>query len=69
MNIEKIRLEISKYKGKEVFLKINIGRNRYENIIGVVQDIYPYLFTVKVNDDLKTFSYVDIKTKNVILTQ
>ncbi len=69
MNIEKIRLEISKYKGKEVFLKINIGRNRYENIIGVVQDIYPYLFTVKVNDDLKTFSYVDVLTKNVILTQ
>ena len=69
MNIEKIRLEISKYKGKEVFLKINIGRNRYENIIGVVQDTYPYLFTVKVNDDLKTFSYVDVLTKNVILTQ
>ncbi len=69
MNIEKIRLEISKYKGKEVFLKINIGRNRYENIIGVVQDTYPYLFTVKVNGDVKAFSYVDVLTKNVILTQ
>ena len=69
MNIEKIRLEISKYKGKEVFLKINIGRNRYENIIGVVQDTYPYLFTVKVNGYVKAFSYVDVLTKNVILTQ
>lgn len=67
MNIDKIKSNISKLKGKEIILKINIGRNRYESVIGVVQDIYPYLFTLKSGDDLKTFSYVDVLTKNVII--
>ena len=67
MNIDKIKLNISKLKGKEIILKINIGRNRYESVIGVVQDIYPYLFTLKSGNDIKTFSYVDVLTKNVII--
>ncbi len=67
MNIEKVKLNISKLKGKKIILKINIGRNRYESVIGVVQDIYPYLFTLRSGEDLKTFSYVDVLTSNVII--
>ena len=67
MNIDRVRSNISKLKGKKVILKINIGRNRYESVIGIVQDIYPYLFTLKSGNDIKTFSYVDVLTKNVII--
>ncbi len=67
MNIEKVKLNILKLKGKEIILKINIGRNRYESVIGVVQGIYPYVFTVQSGKELKTFSYVDLLTKNVII--
>ena len=67
MNIDNVRSVIAELKGKKVILKINIGRNRYESVIGVIQDIYPYLFTLKCGKDIKSFSYVDVLTKNVMI--
>lgn len=67
MNTDKIKKEIEELIGTSVILKINIGRNRFENYFGIVDCVYPYLFTVKTNDDIKTISYVDVLTKNVVV--
>lgn len=67
MNIEKIKKNISEMLGKTVVVKINGGRNKVEIIEGKINAIYPYLFTVKVINEVKSFSYADILTKNVII--
>ena len=45
MTLGKIKNEISNMLGKKVLAKINIGRNKYEYVEGVVSNIYPFLFT------------------------
>jgi uncharacterized protein Veg len=67
MTIQKIKSEISSMKNKKVLAKIDIGRNKYEYIEGIVNGIYPFLFTIKTNSETKSFSYSDVLTKNVIL--
>lgn len=65
MNTLKVKSQIEELIGKEVSIKVNVGRNKYEYYDGVIVDTYPYLFTVKVQDLIKSFSYVDVLTKDV----
>lgn len=67
MNTLKIKEQIENIKGKLVKIKINAGRNKYEYCEGIIVGVYPYLFTVKVDTQIKSFSYVDILTKDVQL--
>jgi len=67
MNTDEIKNKISKLVGTTVIIKINLGRNKYDTIVGVVNNIYPYIFSIKTDNDIKTFSYVDILIKNVTL--
>lgn len=60
MNIEKIKNNIKTMVGKEVYIKVNVGRNKYENYIGKVMEMYPSHFTVKVDELIKSFTYVDV---------
>ena len=66
MNIEKIRREVTDMIGKKVLAKVDIGRNKYEYIEGIILEAYPYLFTIKTNNEVKSFSYSDVLTKNII---
>lgn len=65
--IQKIRNEISNMVGKKVLAKVDIGRNKYEYIEGIITGIYPFLFTIKTESEIKSFSYSDVLTKNIIL--
>ena len=67
MNIEHIKKNINNMKGTKVFAKVNIGRNKYEEFEGIIFGVYPSLFTIKVNNEIKSFSYADLLTKNIIL--
>ena len=67
MTIQKIRDEVSSMAGKKVLAKIDIGRNKYEYIEGFILGIYPFLFTIKTNNEIKSYSYSDVLTKNIIL--
>ncbi len=63
----KTKEQIEELLGKKVSIKINVGRNKYENYEGVLLAVYPYLFTVKVNNLVKSFTYVDLVTHDVQL--
>lgn len=67
MNTNKVKSQIEGLVGKEVHIKVNVGRNKYEHYDGIIINTYPYLFTVKVENLVKSFSYVDILTKDVQL--
>ncbi len=67
MNIEKIKLMINSLIGKEVYVKVNVGRNKYEYYEGKVENVYNNLFTVNVDSIIKSFTFSDVLTKDVQL--
>lgn len=67
MNINLIKEEIENNIGKRVSAKINMGRNKIENFEGVISASYPFLFTIELDSEIKSFSYSDLLTKTLEL--
>ena len=65
LEIAKKRIEL--LAGREVKLRVNEGRNKIKNNVGVVDGMYKAIFTVKSLEDGKLYSYPysDLITKNV----
>ena len=69
-DIGSVKREIEKSKGESVFVKVNLGRNKYEVYTGVLSDVYPSLFTILPDGDYKgktVFSYAELACGNVKL--
>lgn len=69
LNIDEIKSKIISLKGREVEMNINRGRKKIETVSGVIQDIYPSVFTVMIKAQataIQTFSYYDVLCGNVI---
>lgn len=64
LNLTDIKDRILKIKGKNIDISINRGRKKIDNYCGVIENIYPSVFTVKILNDeqLKnvTCSYSDV---------
>ena len=64
LSIDKIKKEINSYKGLDVNLIVNHGRNKICNYSGKVEGLYPSLFTVEVKDGesykKQCYSYSDV---------
>ena len=69
MNIDKVKNQINDLKNNKLKIKVNIGRNKYEYYEGNIKDIYPNLFTMETNNGMKSFTFSDIITKTVILSE
>lgn len=69
MNINKIRKMINELVGKNVVLKVNLGRNKEEIYGCIITKTYPSVFCVKVGEFTKSFSYCDVLTKAVIINK
>lgn len=65
MRIEYIKNELNKHIGEDVFIKYNLGRNKYEEYNVKIKKLYNNVFTVESNDEIKSFSYNDIITKTI----
>ena len=70
--LDKIRASITLQLGSTVQIRQEEGRNRTNVCEGVLQNAYPSVFTVLVNDDnpenppqLRSFSYTDIITRDI----
>ena len=60
-----IKNEIEELIGKKAIIKYNLGRNKYEKYDGIIKETYNKIFLVETNGIKKSFSYVDVLTKNV----
>ena len=63
-----IRKALSSYLGKRVFIKYDLGRNKFESYPVIIKKLYNCVFLVEVDDDkksIKSFSYADIITKTI----
>lgn len=69
MNINIIKNNIGKLKNLKLKIKINLGRNKYEYLEGMIDKIHPNIFTVKTNKGIRSFSYSDVATKVVSISK
>ena len=69
MNIDIVKEELNNHIGKDVTIKYNLGRNKYESYNVRIKELYNYIFLVEMLDNdnykIKSFSYSDIITKTI----
>ena len=70
--INKVRSSIRQQCGSRVMIQLDRGRNKIDIQEGVIQQAYPSVFTVLVDDEreanppqLVSFSYTDVITKDI----
>ena len=70
--IKKVRSSISQQCGNRVKIQLDRGRNKVDIQEGVIQEAYPSVFTILVDDErdtnppqLLSFSYKDVITKDI----
>lgn len=68
MNINLVKDEIKNHLGCSVRIKVFGNRNKVDEYIGNIQETYPYIFTVLINGESKSFSYADVITQDVVIT-
>ncbi len=71
-DFNKVRESVKSQLGNRVMIKQDRGRNRVEIQEGILQNAYPSVFTILINDrrkdnppQLLSFSYTDIITKEI----
>lgn len=74
-DISKVRASVHQQCGRKVMIQLDKGRNKIDIQEGVIQNAYPSVFTVLVNDgneqnppQLLSFSYSDIITRDIRMT-
>ncbi len=70
LGLDEVKQKIGALKGSSVEMNINRGRKKIDTINGVIKDVYPSVFTVKIeneNQPIQTFSYFDVLCGNVII--
>ena len=63
--ISKIKEKLEKEMGKELHFKYNGARNQIEEFNGYIENTYNYIFTIRTNESLKSFTYSDLLTLNL----
>lgn len=66
-NLDWAKKRVQTLAGRNIILKVNKGRNKFITFNGMIESVYPSVFTVKTEDDtqIKSYSYSDVLTKTV----
>jgi len=71
LEMDAIKLQILALRGNRVVMYINKGRKKIIKLAGTVVDVYPSVFTVKIEGskslDIQSYSFSDILTGDVRL--
>lgn len=66
MNIEIIRRNLKKLLNTRCFFIYYGSRGQIEKFYGIINNIYPRIFTIKtIDNSIKSFSYSDYVIKNI----
>ena len=68
LGLDEVKEKIKALKGNKIEMNINRGRKKIDTINGIIENIYPSVFTVKVDsptNQIQTFSYFDVLCGNV----
>ncbi len=58
--LDEVKEKIKNLKGQIVEMKINRGRKKIDIVTATITDVYPSVFTIKIDEKLQTFSYFDV---------
>lgn len=71
-SISKVRASVLQQLGSRVMIQLDRGRHRVEVQKGIIQGVYPCVFTILVNNEdeenpprLLSFSYADVLTRDI----
>lgn len=73
-SVGNVRREVAKHLGSKVVVRSNLGRHKFDVTEGVIAEIYPSIFLIKVRNEAEdsfqtvSYSYTDVITKDVQLT-
>lgn len=64
--INQIKNKINDHIGKEVTIKYNLGRNKFESYHVIIKETYDNVFLVELKtNEKKSFSYSDVITNTI----
>ena len=63
--LQDIKDQLLKLKGLSINITANRGRNKIEKFAGTLENVYPSVFTIKTEENYKTYSYSDVLCGNV----
>lgn len=72
-DVNKVRNAVMSQMGKKVKVRINRGRHKVDETIGIISETYPSIFLITIQDtkDMPartiSYSYTDVLTKDVEL--
>lgn len=71
-DLNRVRASVLQQCGSKVKIQLDRGRNKVDIQEGVIQNAYPRVFTILINDEgdgnppqLLSFSYTDIITRDI----
>lgn len=71
-DLNRVRASVLQQCGSKVKIQLDRGRNKVDIQEGVIQNAYPSVFTILINDEgdgnppqLLSFSYIDIITRDI----
>ncbi|MDD6057227.1 MAG: Veg family protein [Clostridiales bacterium] len=71
-DFNKVRASVHQQLGRKVLIQLDKGRNKIDVQEGIIQNAYPSVFTILVNDECEdnppqilSFSYSDIITRDI----
>lgn len=71
MDIKSIIDKIKDLKGESVDMEVIKGRNRIEKYSGIIESVYPSIFTVKIdnpkNNSSMSYSYSEVLCGDVVI--
>ena len=69
MTLDEIKQKVTDNIGRDVTIKCNLGRNKFEKYSVKIKETYKNVFIVELNSDsnvkVKSFSYTDVMTKTI----
>ena len=65
MNVSDIKEEIESLVNKQIMIKVSGSRSRKQMFKGVVNQVYPNIFTVIVEGNNMRFTYADVAIGDV----
>lgn len=73
LNMADIVEKIKNMKGKKIDMEVNRGRKRIEKYVGVIETIYPSVFTVNINTPenkgKQSYSFNDVLCGDVVIKE
>ncbi|MDO5017903.1 MAG: Veg family protein [Lagierella massiliensis] len=72
MSLEVLKNQVEENIGKKVVVKADKGRNKVITKTGIIENVFPSLFTIKITNEFEqertiSFTYSDLLTSTVEL--